>query len=118
MAGSSVKPLPDPASRYDSRQDAARPAAPLQPPRPPLDTKRDRSAVRHRRHHSWVALPRDTRRDAKVRGLPDELLPVELAHARRREREVTANKARRSWKAYAEAVEAEIQRRESVRRRS
>jgi hypothetical protein len=31
---------------------------------------------------------------------------------------VTANKARRRWKAYAEAIEAEIDRREEVRHRS
>ncbi|MCW2573606.1 MAG: hypothetical protein JWO88_3664 [Frankiales bacterium] len=56
-------------------------------------------------------LPSDRRRDERVLALSDEALATEARRARAREREVKPNKARRTWKLFAEACEAELERR-------
>jgi hypothetical protein len=58
-----------------------------------------------------MALPQDRDREQRARELSDDALVRELARCRAKERTVKPNKARRSWKLAAEAIEQELQRR-------
>src|SRR5256885_1826769 len=62
-------------------------------------------------HHRWMALPQDERRKAKVAVMSDEDLRNEIVRCRAQEQIVKPNKARRSWRAAAEAAEEELERR-------
>lgn len=46
---------------------------------------------------------RDAQRDSRMRTMTDDELLAEIARCRSKERTTKPNKARRSWKAFAEA---------------
>lgn len=58
-----------------------------------------------------MALPQDRQRQARVRAMTDSELRAEIDRCRANEQTVKPNKARRSWKALAEAAEQELERR-------